>query len=75
MTAPTAPGRSGLGRTVGTSSGIGFVLTVIIVTAAVAASGGGVASIGAGVMVGGFSGIPFGAMLGTMVFFMRNPEH
>ena len=53
---------------------IGFVLTMITVTAAVAAFGGGVASIGAGVMVAGFDGFPFGAMLGVMTYFLKHPD-
>jgi hypothetical protein len=53
---------------------LGFVLTMIAVTAAVAALGGGVASIGAGVMVGGFDGFPFGAMLGVMTYFLKHPD-
>ena len=42
---------------------VGFVFCLVGVTAAVMLSGGGAASIGAGILVGGFSGVPFGAML------------
>lgn len=54
--------------------GIGFVTAIIGVTAGVALNGGGGASIGAGIMVAGFDGLPFGAMLGAMVHFLRHPE-
>ena len=53
---------------------IGFFLTVLVVTAVVAANGGGLASIGAGIMVAGFDGMPFGAMLGVMTYYMKFPE-
>jgi hypothetical protein len=53
---------------------IGCIGAVTIVTAVVAANGGGVASIGAGAMVAGFDGIPFGAMMGTMVHYLKHPE-
>ena len=53
---------------------IGCITAAAIVTAAVAANGGGLASIGAGVMVAGFDGIPFGAMMGAMVHFLKHPE-
>ena len=65
---------SELQRTVVRAAGVGGLASVTVVTAAVALSGGGVGSIGAGLMVAGFDGIPFGAMIGAMVHFMRHPE-
>jgi hypothetical protein len=56
------------------SGTIGFLLSVLVVTAVVAANGGGLASIGAGIMVAGFDGFPFGAMLGVMTYYMKYPE-
>lgn len=53
---------------------LGFLLTVLVVTPVVAANGGGLASIGAGIMVAGFDGFPFGAMLGVMTYYMKYPE-
>jgi hypothetical protein len=56
------------------SGTIGFLLSVLVVTAVVGANGGGLASIGAGIMVAGFDGVPFGAMLGVMTYYMKYPE-
>lgn len=56
------------------SGTIGFVLAVLVVTAVVAVNGGGFASIAAGIMVAGFDGFPFGAMLGVMTYYMKHPE-
>ena len=56
------------------SGTIGFFLTALVVTAVVAVNGGGWASIAAGIMVAGFDGFPFGAMLGVMVYYMKYPE-
>lgn len=53
---------------------IGCIGATVIVSAVVAANGGGIASIGAGAMVAGFDGIPFGAMMGTMVHYLKHPE-
>ena len=53
---------------------VGFLLCVIALTAAVALNGGGVASVGAGLLVGGFSGIPFGAMLAVMWYSRTDQE-
>lgn len=63
-----------LQRTVVKSGCIGALVSVTAVTAVVAVNGGGVGSIGAGIMVAGFDGFPFGAMIGAMVHFMRHPE-
>ncbi len=52
----------------------GFLFCVISVTAAVAVSGGGAGSIGAGILVGGFSGVPFGAMLALTLDLGRHGE-
>jgi len=52
----------------------GALASVTVVTAAVAVNGGGVAWIGTGIMVAGFGRIPFGAMIGAMVHFIRHPE-
>ena len=68
------PRTSDLQRTVVRAAGVGGLASVTVVTAVVALSGGGAASIGAGVMVAGFDGIPFGAMIGAMVHFMRHPD-
>jgi hypothetical protein len=65
---------SDLQRTIVKSACVGGLASVTVVTAAVALSGGGVGSLGAGVMVAGFDGIPFGAMIGAMIHFMRHPE-
>lgn len=63
-------------RIVGISSLIGFALVAIGVGTEVAISGGGgVASIACGMQVGGFSGAPFGAMLGCMGYFARHADH
>ncbi len=70
----SSPAGLGLQRRAIRCGSIGFLLTMVAVTAAVAAYGGGVASIGAGVMVGGFDGFPFGAMLGIMTYFLRHPD-
>jgi hypothetical protein len=69
-----APGAGGLARTTALGAGIGFLISVVAVTAVLAANGAGVAALGAGIMVAGFDGLPFGAMLGAMVHFMRHPE-
>ena len=50
------------------------LLTVLVVTAVVAASGGGFASVGAGMLVAGFDGFPFGAMIGIMTYYMKYPQ-
>ncbi len=72
---PTSrPPTPDLQRTVVKSGCIGFLASVTAVTAVVAVDGGGVASIGAGIMVAGFDGFPFGAMIGAMLHFMRHPE-
>ena len=55
------------------SSVVGFAASVSTVTAGVALSGGGVGSFGAGILVGGFSGVPFGAMLGAMIHLGKHP--
>jgi hypothetical protein len=68
-------GAGSLQRTVLVGGAIGFVTTTVAVTVGVALNGGGGASIGAGIMVAGFDGVPFGAMLGAMVHFLRHPEH
>lgn len=77
---PAGPARAagatpGLQRSAVRAGTIGSLLTMIVVTIAVAAFGGGIASIGAGIMVAGFDGFPFGAMLGVMLYFLRNPEN
>jgi hypothetical protein len=56
------------------SGTIGFFLTLLVVTAVVAANGGGLAAVAAGIMVAGFDGFPFGAMLGVMIYYMKYPE-
>jgi hypothetical protein len=65
---------SGLGRASVIGSLVGCALSMIAVAGGVALSGGGVASLGAGILVGGFSGTPFGAMLGAMVYLGKHPE-
>jgi hypothetical protein len=65
----------GLQRSAVLAGAIGSVLTMIVVTVAVAAFGGGIGSFGAGIMVAGFDGFPFGAMLGVMIYFLRHPEN
>ena len=51
----------------------GFALVGAGVSTQVAISGGGaIASVGCGLQVGGFSGAPFGAMLGCMAYFARH---
>ncbi|MDQ3897263.1 MAG: hypothetical protein M3326_08505 [Actinomycetota bacterium] len=69
-----APGAGDLQRTVIRGGSIGFAAALVLVTVGVAANGGGAASIGAGIMVAGFDGFPFGAMLGAMVHFLKHPE-
>lgn len=66
--------QSNLERSVIRAACIGAVASMTAVTAAVALNGGGVGSIGAGIMVAGFDGIPFGAMIGAMLHFLRHPE-
>lgn len=68
------PPKPDLQRTVVTGASVGALAAATMVTAAVALNGGGVGSVGAGVMVAGFDGIPFGAMIGAMVYFMGHPE-
>lgn len=65
---------SDLQRTAVRGGCIGALAGLTVVTAAVALNGGGLGSIGAGIMVAGFDGIPFGAMIGAMIHFMRHPE-
>ena len=67
-------GAGSLQRTIVLGGSIGFVTTTVAVTLGVALNGGGGASVGAGLMVAGFDGFPFGAMLGAMVHFLRHPE-
>jgi hypothetical protein len=57
-----------------TSGAIGSLLTMIAVTAVVMWNGGGGGSIGAGIMVAGFDGFPFGAMLGVMLYYLKHPD-
>jgi hypothetical protein len=57
-----------------TSGCIFSFLTVLAVTAIVAASGGGFASVAAGIFVASFDGFPFGAMIGIMTYYMKYPE-
>lgn len=71
--APGAPGRS-LQQTIVLGGGIGCVIAMALVTMVVAANGGGLGSLGAGIFVAGFDGIPFGAMLGAMVHFLKHPD-
>ena len=73
-TSPSGRTRPDLQRWALRSGTIGFFLTVLVVTAVVAANGGGLASVGAGIMVAGFDGFPFGAMLGVMTYYMKHPE-
>jgi hypothetical protein len=47
---------------------------MIAVTAVVMWNGGGGGSIGAGIMVAGFDGFPFGAMLGVMLYYLKHPD-
>ena len=68
------PGAPTLERAIVLGSFLGAVATVGAVAAAVALNGGGLASVGAGLMVGGFSGLPFGAMMGAILHFLRHPE-
>ncbi|MGH9266161.1 MAG: hypothetical protein ACRD1D_15870 [Acidimicrobiales bacterium] len=63
-----------LERSIVVGSCVGAAVTVAAVAAGVALNGGGVASLGAGLMVGGFSGLPFGAMMGAILHFLRHPE-
>ena len=63
-----------LQRTAVRGAVIGGIAAAAIVTSVVALNGGGAASIGAGAMVAGFDGIPFGAMMGAMVHFLKHPE-
>jgi hypothetical protein len=67
-------GTGSLQRTIVLGGGIGFVTTTVAVTVGVALNGGGGASVGAGLMVAGFDGLPFGAMLGAMIHFLKHPE-
>jgi hypothetical protein len=71
---PSRATRPDLQRWAMRSGTIGFFLSVLVVTAVVAANGGGLASIAAGIMVAGFDGFPFGAMLGVMTYYMKYPE-
>jgi hypothetical protein len=71
---PTAGTKPDLQRWAVTSGSISCFLTVLVITAVVAANGGGMASIAAGVMVAGFDGFPFGAMIGVMLYYMKHPE-
>jgi hypothetical protein len=71
---PSEPARPELQGWAVRSGAIGFFVTVVVVTGVVAANGGGLASIGAGIMVAGFDGLPFGAMLGVMTYYMRYPD-
>lgn len=71
---PSPATRPDLQRSAMRSGAIGFLLSVLVVTAIVGANGGGWASIGAGIMVAGFDGFPFGAMLGVMMYYMKYPE-
>jgi hypothetical protein len=57
-----------------TSGSVFLLLTVVVVTTVIAANGGGFASIGAGILVAGFDGFPFGAMIGVMTYYMKYPE-
>ena len=57
-----------------TSGGIGFLLTITAVTAVVVLNGGGWGSVGAGILVAGFDGFPFGAMVGVMMYYLKYPE-
>ena len=66
--------QSNLERSVIRAACIGAVASMTAVTAAVALNGGGVGSIGAGIMVAVFDGSPFGAMIGAMLHFLRHPE-
>ena len=70
----SAVAASSPGRAVALGSLIGFVLSCIAVTGGVAMSGGGLGSIGAGMLVGWFDGIPFGAMVGATVCLGGNPD-
>lgn len=72
--ASSASTTPGLQRWAVTSALIGFFLTVCVVTTVVAINGGGWASIAAGMMVAGFDGFPFGAMIGVMTYYMKYPE-
>lgn len=63
-----------LERAIVVGSCVGAAVTVGAVAGGVALYGGGLASVGAGVMVGGFSGLPFGAMMGAILHFLRHPE-
>lgn len=71
---PTQAMRPTLDRAVVVGSCVGAAVTVGAVAAGVALNGGGPASVSAGVMVGGFSGLPFGAMMGAILHFLRRPE-
>lgn len=71
---PSRAPRPDLQRSAMRSGAIGFLLSGLVVTAVVGANGGGWASIGAGIMVAGFDGFPFGAMLGVMMYYMKYPE-
>ena len=68
------PGAPTLERAIVLGSFLGAAATVGAVAGGVALNGGGVASVGAGLMVGGFSGLPFGAMMGAILHFLRHPE-
>jgi hypothetical protein len=71
---PSRQTRPDLQRWAVRSGTIGFFLTLLVVTAVVAANGGGLAAVAAGIMVAGFDGFPFGAMLGVMTYYMKYPE-